>query len=283
MPRDWHRQERVMDPATWKAVDTIPDEELWTVRRETSSRLAGWVRSQTVTDRLTRGDSMDYSTMAARKFDPDVLTLGFARRLAAYKRLHIFIQDPERMMRLLDGPHPIQFLYAGKAHPRDDEAKRLLVQMFQFKSDPRRGGRVAFIEDYDIGIGSLLTSGCDVWVNLPRPPLEASGTSGIKAAVNGTLNLSVLDGWWAEAWDGTNGWGIAAAEDPNHAVVDARDATAFYELLEKEVVPLFYERDARGVPRGWVARMKASLRTIGPRFCATRMLDEYVRNIYPPR
>ena len=283
MPRDWHRQERVMDPATWKAVDTIPDEELWTVRRETSSRLAGWVRSQTVTDRLTRGDSMDYATMAARKFDPDVLTLGFARRLAAYKRLHIFIQDPERMMRLLDGPHPIQFLYAGKAHPRDDEAKRLLVQMFQFKSDPRRGGRVAFIEDYDIGIGSLLTSGCDVWVNLPRPPLEASGTSGIKAAVNGTLNLSVLDGWWAEAWDGTNGWGIAAAEDPNHAVVDARDATAFYELLEKEVVPLFYERDARGVPRGWVARMKASLRTIGPRFCATRMLDEYVRNIYPPR
>jgi starch phosphorylase len=142
---------------------------------------------------------------------------------------------------------------------------------------------VAFLEDYDIGLASLLTAGCDVWINLPRPPLEASGTSGMKAAFNATLNLSVLDGWWAEAYDGTNGWAIADTQEDNHAVQDARDALALYDLLEREVIPLFYDRDANGIPRGWVARMKACLRTIGPRFCATRMLDDYVRNIYSAR
>jgi starch phosphorylase len=155
--------------------------------------------------------------------------------------------------------------------------------MFEMKSDPRIGSRVAFLEDYDMGVASLMVAGCDVWCNLPRPPLEASGTSGMKAAFNGTLNLSVLDGWWAEAFDGENGWGIDGTEDPDHEAKDARDATAFYDLLEHEVAPLFYDRDAQGVPRGWVKRMKACLRTIGPAFCATRMMEQYATNIYPAK
>jgi starch phosphorylase len=280
LPKDWHSSERIADPQTWRAVDGIPDEELWAVRRAVSHRLAGWVRSKTVTDRLSRGDTMEYVMKASRAFDPDVLTLGFARRVATYKRLNLLIRDPERFLRLLEGPRPMQLLYAGKAHPMDDEAKRMVVQLFSLKSDPRVGGRVAFMEDYDMGLASILTAGCDVWVNLPRPPLEASGTSGIKAAFSGVLNLSVLDGWWAEAYDGSNGWAIDGTEDPNAEAKDVRDAAALFDLLEREVIPLFYDRDAQGLPRGWIARIKASLRTIGPCFCATRMLDEYVRDIY---
>lgn len=156
----------------------------------------------------------------------------------------------------------------------------MLVHLFGLKSDPLTGGRVAFMEDYDMGLASILTAGRDVRINLPRPPLEASGTSGIKAAFSGALNLSVLDGWWAEAYDGSNGWAIDGAEDPNAEAKDQRDAAALFDLLEQEVIPLYYDRDAQGIPRGWIARIKASLRTIGPRFCATRMLDEVVRDIY---
>ena len=278
----WHTHGRVTDPATWAAVDRIPDAELWAVRQEYGVRLAHWVRSKTVTDRLTRGDVMEYAMKAASTFDADVLTLGFARRLATYKRLHLLIQDPERVLRLLAAPRPIQLLFAGKAHPRDDDAKRVLARMFDLKSDPRLGGRVAFLEDYDIGLANILTNGCGVWINLPRPPLEASGTSGMKAACNGVLNLSVLDGWWAEAYDGGNGWAIDGSEDADAAAKDARDAVALFDLLEREVIPMYYDRDAAGIPHAWTARIKSSLRTIGPRFCATRMLDDYVRKIYAP-
>ena len=278
----WHTHERITDPATWEAVDRIPDAALWAVRQEYGKRLAHWVQSKTVTDRLTRGDAMEYAMKAASTFDAEVLTLGFARRLATYKRLHLLIQDPERMLRLLAAPRSIQLLFAGKAHPRDEEAKRVLARMFGLKSDPRLGGRVAFLEDYDIGLASILTNGCGVWINLPRPPLEASGTSGMKAACNGVVNLSVLDGWWAEAYDGSNGWAIDGSEDADAAAKDARDAAAVFDLLEREVIPMYYDRDAAGIPHAWIARIKASLRTIGPRFCATRMLDEYVRSVYAP-
>jgi starch phosphorylase len=278
----WHSQQRVTDPDTWKAVDSIPDEELWAARLESKTRLIRWAKSQSVTERLTRNDTLEYAHKAARNLDPNMLTLGFARRLAAYKRLHLVTYDSARMLRLLEGPHPIQFLFAGKAHPRDDEAKRILQEIFKHKPDPRVGGRVAFFEDYDMGVASLLVSGSDIWCNLPRPPLEASGTSGMKAAFNGGLNFSVMDGWWAEAYDGTNGWAIHAVEgDP--ASQDRHDANAFYDLLEKEIIPLFYDRDHNGIPRGWVARMKACLKTIGSQFCATRMMNEYVRNIYTGR
>jgi starch phosphorylase len=278
--KDWCSRERVMDPATWEAVDSIPDEELWAARKEMSSKIVSWAKSDSVIERLTRGDTMDYALAASQTLDPGALTLGFARRLATYKRLYLLTHDPRRVLAMLEGPRPIQLLFAGKAHPRDEEAKHMLQRIFQLKGNRPVAGRVVFIEDYDMGIATKLVAGCDVWVNLPRPPLEASGTSGMKAAFNGTLNLSVLDGWWAEAYDGQNGWGIDGTEDPDHGAKDARDAAAFYDLMEKEVIPLFYERDQKGIPHGWVKRMKASIRTIAPRFCATRMLDEYVRRIY---
>ncbi len=280
LPEDWSSQERVMDPATWAAVDSIPDEELWAARMEMSTRLVSWVKSHSVIDRLTRGDTMEYALAASQTLDPGALTLGFARRLATYKRLYLLTHDPERVLNMLHGPRPIQLMFGGKAHPRDEEAKHMLQRMFQLKGDQGVAGRVVFLEDYDMGVASKMVAGCDVWINLPRPPLEASGTSGMKAAFNGTLNLSVLDGWWAEAYDGENGWGIDGTEDPDHGAKDGRDAAAFYDLMEKEVIPLFYDRDEKGIPHGWVKRMKASIRTVGPRFCATRMVDEYVRRIY---
>ena len=277
---DWYRRGRVCDPETWARVDRIPDEELWKVRDALAERLVGSVRSRTVTERLTRDERLEFVEQAARTFDPAAPTLGFARRLASYKRLHLLFRDPSRLLGLLGGERPLQILIAGKAHPKDDEAKALLGLLFRLKADPRIAGRVAFLEDYDLGTASLLVSGCDVWLNLPRPPQEASGTSGMKAAMNGTLNLSVLDGWWAEAYDGTNGWAIDGTPDPDDGAKDARDAEALYTLLEREVVPLFYERDGDGLPSGWIARMKRSLATIGPRFCAARMLEEYVTRIY---
>jgi starch phosphorylase len=277
----WDRHDRVCDRAAWSGVDAIPDHELWAVRDAQAERLVGWVRSQTVTERLSRDERLEFVEEAARTLDPGVITLGFARRLATYKRLHLLFRDPERLLRLLDRDHPVQILIAGKAHPKDDAAKALLKDLFRLKNDARVAGRVAFLEDFDMGKASLLAAGCDVWLNLPRPPLEASGTSGIKAAFNGTLNLSVLDGWWAEAYDGSNGWAIEGSPGSGEEG-DARDAGALFDLLEKEVVPLFYDRGEDGIPRGWIARMRASLRTICPRFCATRMLDDYVREVYRP-
>ena len=279
----WYEQKKVTDPATWEAIEDVPDEELWAVRNELSARLIGWVKSQSVTDRLTRGDSMEYVMKADQTLDPGALTLGFARRLATYKRLHLIVQDPQRVLRLLEGPHSVQFLFAGRAHPKDEEAKRMLHALFRLKEDSRVAGKVAFLEDYDMGTASILVTGCDVWLNLPRPPLEASGTSGMKAAFNGTLNLSVLDGWWAEAFNGQNGWGIDGTEDPNAGAKDTRDAKALYDILENEVVPLFYDRDDKGIPHGWIKRMKNCIRTIAPAFCATRMLNDYVGNIYSKR
>ncbi len=276
----WHRPERVTDPATWQGVEGIPDEELWAARRADAERLVGWVRSTTVTERLTRGERMEFVERAAQTFDPEVLTIGFARRLAAYKRMHLLVRDRARLLRLLGGERPVQILIAGKAHPADDAAKTLLTRLFELKGDLQVASRLALLEDYDLGKASLLVAGCDVWLNLPRPPLEACGTSGMKAALNGALNLSVLDGWWAEAYDGTNGWAIDGTPDPDDETKDTRDAAALFDLLEQEVVPLFYARDAGGIPHGWLARVKASLRTIGPRFCAARMLADYVRTIY---
>ncbi len=275
----WDESARLCDPATWAAVDAIPDGDLWAVRNAQAERLVGWVRSQTVTERLSRDERLEFVEEAARTFDPGVLTLGFARRLATYKRLHLLFREPDRLLRLLNRDRPVQVLIAGKAHPKDDAAKELLRDLFALKTDPRVAGRVAFLEDYDMGKAGLLVAGCDIWLNLPRPPLEASGTSGIKAAFNGTLNLSVLDGWWAEAYDGTNGWGFEGSPGDSGAD-DRRDAATLFDLLEREVVPLFYDRGADGLPHGWVTRMKASLRTICPRFCATRMLDEYLRDVY---
>jgi starch phosphorylase len=270
------------DPTRWKSVDDIPDEELWAVRCHLRQRLVERVRERSAMDRLARGESQDYVEAAAQAFDSDRLTVGFARRVTAYKRLHLLTHDANRALRLLEGSRAIQLLIAGKAHPRDEEAKRTLQWIFRLKRAPQVAQRVAFLEDYDLALSAELVAGCDVWLNLPRPPNEASGTSGMKAALNGGLNLSVLDGWWAEGWDGTNGWAVDSDSGLEPAEQDARDASAIYGLLENEIVPMFHDRDASGIPREWVRRIKASLRSLGPRFSATRMLEDYAARAYAP-
>ena len=273
---------RASDPATWAGIDAIPDGELWAVRNRLRAQLVEYVRNHSAEDRLSRNEPHDYVEAAARAFDPDVLTVGFARRLASYKRLHLVAWDVRRAIQLIDGPRPIQLVIAGKAHPNDEQGKQIVQQLFRFKGVGRIGARVAFLHDYDLGIALQLVRGCDLWVNAPRPPLEASGTSGMKSAFNGGLQLSVLDGWWAEAFDGHNGWAIPGEVDDDHEAQDARHADALYRILEKEVVPSFYERDAAGVPRAWIARIKTSLRTLGPVFGADRMFGEYLERVYTP-
>jgi starch phosphorylase len=189
-------------------------------------------------------------------------------------------RDPEATLALLTGDRPVQVVLAGKAHPRDEEAKHSLQRVFGLKSARIIGQRVVYLDDYDLAIAARLVRGCDVWLNLPRPPLEASGTSGMKSAFNGGLQLSVLDGWWAEAYDGSNGWALPGDVADDAAAQDERDTSILHALLRDEVVPAFYDRDERGPPAAWLARMRASLRTLGPRFCATRMLAEYVEGPY---
>ncbi len=277
---DWRTH--LADPALWERIDAIPDEVIWNVRCELRGRLIDYVREKAVMDRLARGEPPHYVEAAARVFDRDRLTIGFARRVATYKRLYLLTRFPDRALRLLDGERPVQILLAGKAHPADGEAKDALRNIFQVKQAPNVGGHVAFLENYDLEIARRIVAGVDVWVNLPRPPLEASGTSGMKATLNGVLNLSVLDGWWAEAYDGSNGWAIATPE-ASPGEQDDHDARALLDLLEHEVVPLFDARDASGIPRGWVHKVKASLKTLIPRFTAERMVRDYLDTMYLPR
>ncbi|MDJ0786310.1 MAG: alpha-glucan family phosphorylase [Myxococcota bacterium] len=275
---DW--EQRSLQPELWELLDDVPDEELWAVRCELRRRLVDYVREHATMDRLARGEAPDYVEQAQHAFDPDRLTLGFARRLATYKRLHLFSINLPRALDLLEGPESIQILLAGKAHPSDDEAKRVVQGLFTVRSDSRVGERIAYLHDYDMHMARFLVSGCDVWVNTPRPPLEASGTSGMKAALNGALNLSVLDGWWIEAHDGTNGWGIQGDENLDPHDQDERDARALLDLLEKEVIPLFHDRDENGVPRAWIQRVRSSIRVAAQGFSARRMLADYVDRAY---
>jgi len=271
--------DRATDPATWAPVDDIPAKELWDVRKTQRSQLIDYVRQRAVVDRLARDEPRAYAEAAAN-FDPDVLTLGFARRLATYKRLNLLLQDVERAMRVVAGGRPIQVLLAGKAHPRDDGGKRLVQALFSMKNAPGFADRVAYLDDYDLRMAAWLVRGCDVWINLPRPPLEASGTSGMKNVVNGGLQLSVLDGWWAEGYDGGNGWALSGDVDHDHGAQDARHAHELFRLLEEEVAPEFYRASADGIPRDWVARIRRSLRTLGPEFGAGRMLEDYEKKVY---
>ena len=270
------------DPRTWAPVAEIPDEELWAAREAQRAELITFVARRSTADRLIRTDVREYVMAAAEALRPDVLTLGFARRVATYKRLDLLTRDAEWAIELLGGDRPVQLVLAGKAHPRDDEAKRALQGLFGLKSARQVAERVVFLDDYDLFTGAMLTRGCDVWLNLPRPPLEASGTSGMKSAVNGGLQLSVLDGWWAEGYcaDPANGWAIPGEVDADHGAQDERDAVTFHRLLAEEVVPAFYERDARGLPARWLPLMRQSLMTLGPRFSATRMVQDYIRGPY---
>jgi starch phosphorylase len=265
---------------TWARFDEIPDSELWAVRRELRAELVEFVRARATSDRLARGEPPEYVAAAARAFDPEHLTIGFARRLAGYKRLGLIMYDLQRSLKLLVGDRPVQILLAGKAHPQDDEAKRIVQRLFQVKGAPFVGERIAYLHDYDMSIAQQLVAGCDVWVNVPRPPLEASGTSGMKAALNGGLNLSVLDGWWAEAYDGSNGWAIDGDGDPDPEATDRRHGARLIDLLEHEAVPTFYQRDSGGLPRTWIAHIRASIRTAASRFSADRMVSDYVQQVY---
>ncbi|WP_445150748.1 alpha-glucan family phosphorylase [Baekduia sp. Peel2402] len=266
---------RAADPATWDGVDAIPDDELMAVRREQRSALVDLVRDRIPRDRLVRGEERSFVQAAEVAFDPDALTLGFARRVATYKRLSLMVHDAQRALDLFRGDRPVQLILAGKAHPKDEPGKQLIQQLLHLRGAEGTESRVIFLADYDLASAARLVGGCDVWVNLPRPPLEASGTSGMKSVLNGGLQLSVLDGWWAEGYDGTNGWALPGEVDHDHQAQDARDAATLYRLLEDEVVPEFYAGDG-----AWVRRVKASLKTCGPQFSATRMLQDYESKMY---
>jgi starch phosphorylase len=272
-------REHLNDPEFWERIDSIPASELWRVRCTLREALVRYVREQSIRDRLRRGEPPAFVAAAASTFDPDVLTVGFARRLATYKRLDLLTRYPERALGLLNSKTPIQLVLAGKAHPQDQDAKDALHAFLQVRHVPEIAARVVFLEDYDLHTAPNLMAGVDVWLNLPRPPLEASGTSGMKVAVNGGLNLSVLDGWWPEAYDGQNGWAIASPQADSHSQ-DDRDAAAVFDIMQREVVPLFYERDGNGVPQRWVGRIKAAMRAFIPRFSAERMLRDYVDRMY---
>jgi starch phosphorylase len=271
-----------LDPAVLARIESIPDEELWVVRCRLREQIVSYVRRKTVADRLARGESLAYAELASSTFDPNVLTIGFARRVASYKRLHLLTRDPARAIGLLRGRR-IQVVIAGRAHPLDDGAKQFVKAIFELKDVEQASARVAFLEDYDMAVARELVSGCDVWVNLPRVPLEASGTSGMKSALNGGLNLSVLDGWWCEAFDdGVTGWGIASSNEADDATQDARDSETLFGLLEQDVVQAFYgDRDAKGVPHAWVRRIKASMIRVASYFTSARMLDEYAARVWP--
>ncbi len=278
LPKGWC--DRATDPQVWAAVWDIPAHDLWRARLRQRSELVRFVGERSIADRLIRGDLRGYVDAAARAFDPEVLTLGFARRVATYKRLDLLTRDPEWTLSLLGGDRPVQVILAGKAHPRDEEAKRVLQSLFGLKAARVVAERVVFLDDYDLSSAAWLVRGCDVWLNLPRPPLEASGTSGMKNAFNGGLQLSVLDGWWAEGYDGANGWAIDGDVDFDHQAQDERDAAAFHGLLEDQVVPAFYDRDETGIPLRWIEMIRASLSTLGPMFCASRMLAQYLEGPY---
>ncbi|HTT28005.1 MAG TPA: alpha-glucan family phosphorylase [Solirubrobacteraceae bacterium] len=271
---------RAAEPETWAGIDQIPDAELWAARELQRTHLVEQIRTRSATERLLRGDARDYVDAAALAFDPGTLTIGFARRVATYKRLDLLTRDPDWTLELLGGSRPVQVVLAGKAHPRDEEAKRVLKRLFGMKGAEIIGQRVVFLDDYDLATAAWLVRGCDVWLNVPRPPLEASGTSGMKSVVNGGLQLSVLDGWWAEGYDGDNGWAISGEVDDDHQAQDDRDVAALHRLLDEDVVPAFYDRDEHGLPAAWITRIRASLKTLAPRFSATRMLSEYLSGPY---
>jgi len=268
----------------WENVDKADDGELWETHQTLKTRLIEFARRAAAKSAIRRGESPSQVEQLRGALSLDALTIGFARRFATYKRATLVLQDIEQIASLVnDARLPVQFVFAGKAHPHDEPGKALLQQIAQLMRDPRFAGKLLFVEDYDINVGRHLVQGVDVWLNTPRRPLEASGTSGQKVVLNGGLNLSVLDGWWAEAYDGSNGFAIGGGEThTNIDVHDRRDAEALLRVLRDEVVPLYYERDPDGLPRRWIARMKRAIRTMGARFSADRMVKDYVLNTYVP-
>jgi glycogen phosphorylase len=272
------------DPRTWEGIESVDDGELWETHLSLKSRLLDFVRRRAIEQSSRRRDPVETVQRLGGVLSPDALTIGFARRFATYKRANLILKDIERLAAMVNDPkRPVQFVFAGKAHPRDEPGKRVLQQIAELMRDRQFFEKFVFVEDYDINVGRFLVQGVDVWLNNPRRPLEASGTSGQKVVLNGGLNCSVLDGWWAEAYDGLNGFAIGTGRThTNMDVHDQRDGDDLYRVLHDEVIPLFYQRDRDGLPRGWIKRMKRTIRTLGWRFSADRMVMDYTLKNYVP-
>jgi len=269
---------------TWAEIESVDDAELWETHLSLKSQLLEFVRHRAKEQAARRGESIDDLSRLGKVLSPDALTIGFARRFATYKRANLVLADIKRLASMVNDPkRPVQFLFAGKAHPHDEPGKIVLQQIAQMMRDAELGDKFVVIEDYAINVGRHLVQGVDVWLNNPRRPLEASGTSGQKVVLNGGLNLSVLDGWWAEAYDGLNGFAIGSGRThSNMNVHDSRDGEDLYRVLHDELIPLYYQRDRDGLPRGWIKRMKRTIRTLGWRFNADRMVMDYTQKCYIP-
>jgi starch phosphorylase len=268
----------------WQRISESPDQELWRQRNRARERLVAFIRHRLRNQLMTRGVSSTESDWTETAFDPQILTFGFARRFAQYKRGTLLLTDPDRLKRMLLSPtQPIQILFSGKAHAADEGGKEMIRQIAEFSSDPEVRTRFAFIEDYDMEVARHLCQGVDVWLNNPRRPLEASGTSGMKAALNGVINCSILDGWWDECFAPELGWAIGSGgtySDLDHQ--DRVEAVALYDVLERDVIPSFYDRSNGSVPERWVQRMKASISGLGGFVTADRMLRDYIEGLYEP-
>jgi starch phosphorylase len=274
------------DPALIDRMMEIPEEELWAARQSLRAYLFNFIRERARQRWTTEGAAAAAARVVAAgtMFDPNSLTIGFARRFTGYKRPELIFADADRLAGILNARgRAVQIVFAGKAHPADEVGKHHLQRIYKRALDPKFGGRIAFVEGYDLHLAHFLVQGCDVWLNNPRKPLEASGTSGMKAAINGTPHMSIGDGWWAEGFTGANGWQIESSSNPvDHEAKDWADAQAMYQLIEEQLVPAFYDRDARGIPRAWLRVVRESIRTVLPRFSARRMVKDYVREMYAP-
>jgi glycogen phosphorylase len=282
LPADW--RERQDDPSVWDGVANIPDEKLWEARRSLRNYLFAFLRER-ARERWQKEHVTAARVVAAGTLlDPNALTIGFARRFTGYKRSELVFHNPDRLVSILTAARrPVQLVFAGKAHPADETGKHNIQKVYRRAIDSMFAGRIAFVDDYDLHVAHFLVQGCDVWLNNPRKPLEASGTSGMKASINGVPHLSIGDGWWAEGYTGQNGWLIdSRPSSDDHDAVDAADAETLYQLLEREVVPSFYDRDGQGIPHRWIAMVRQAIMSVTPRFSARRMVKEYAEKVYSP-
>ncbi len=282
LPTGWLNH--IDELAYWEDIRSIPDDELWGVLRHLKNKLVSFANEQTRQAWLNGRITPAQAVAGGVFMEPYALTIGFARRFATYKRANLIFHDLDRLTRILTDTHmPVQIVFAGKAHPADEPGKLIIQEVYRAVKDSRSGGRLVFIEDYDMNIARYLVQGVDVWMNTPRRPNEASGTSGMKAALNGTLNFSVLDGWWREGYNGQNGWAIGSEREfANPDEQDAADAASIYDLLENQVIPLYYDRNPEKIPTGWLEMVKESMRTLIPQFSLCRMLKEYMTDYYVP-
>jgi starch phosphorylase len=268
----------------WQRIADIPDAELWRSHERRKERLVSFARSRLKAQLERRGLSKHMISYADEVLDPEALTIGFARRFATYKRGNLIFRNLDRIKKILTNKErPVQIIIAGKAHPKDDKGKEIIKSIVALTSDPDLKYKVVFLEDYDMNVAHYLVQGVDIWLNNPLRPQEASGTSGMKAAVNGAINFSVLDGWWCEGYNGENGWVVGSTDTYNDLEYqNEMESRSIYELLEKEIVPLFYDRGQDDLPRGWITKMKACMQTVGPMFNTNRMIEDYTRKFYVP-